>query len=504
MSSDFRPVSIQVMDSLGEGRGGLTKAVFDRLELLSREHRVILATVAYQPNVRSLFERMKQRGTIPVDVELRSFHEDSRNIMLAGQKATSSYRSWLSDNSVSLVADGPNIERFYKHGIFLGLIAKDRSGKLVYSDVHSFDRPWELMFRERFWSDGSLAIREYIDNSAAARYRIYYNRDSVPYMSTWVTPGRYECRATYWTENAPRTLTDVRSANAIWLDSLIGEFSHPVIFFDEPRTSFTALAEKNGAKIVATIHTTHRESSETPGAKLWVKHYLNNADNIDLFIVLTETQRQHLLADFNLRDSKVLVIPHGVKRGSTDFMNNDYKPEKFVIVSRLAKEKRVDESIRAFSHVVKNEPSAVLEIYGTGSESESLNKLVQSLSLEKNVKLFGRTDEPLSVMNGACASVITSTFEGFGLTILESMTQGTPVVGYRVLYGPSDLINESNGILVDDLDVIALSEAMLMLMRQPELREKLSSGAYSTSLKYSVESWEDRWWTIAGRNSRGN
>lgn len=240
------------------------------------------------------------------------------------------------------------------------------------------------------------------------------------------------------------------------------------------------------------------------GAKLWVKHYLNNADNIDLFIVLTETQRQHLLADLNLPDSKVVVIPHGVKRGSTDFMNNDYKPEKFVIVSRLAKEKRVDESIRAFSHVVKNEPSAVLEIYGTGSESESLNNLVQSLSLEKNVKLFGRTDEPLSVMNGACASVITSSFEGFGLTILESMTQGTPVVGYRVLYGPSDLINESNGILVDDLDVIALSEAMLMLMRQPELREKLSSGAYSTSLKYSVESWEDRWWTIAGRNSRGN
>lgn len=62
VSNDSRSVSIQVMDSIGEGRGGLTKAVFDRLELLSREHRVILATVGYQPNVRSLFEGMKSRG----------------------------------------------------------------------------------------------------------------------------------------------------------------------------------------------------------------------------------------------------------------------------------------------------------------------------------------------------------------------------------------------------------------------------------------------------------
>lgn len=504
MDEAAKSVSIQVLDSLGEGRGGLTKAVFDRFRLLSETSIAILVTVAYQPNVRQVFDRLKKKGLIPQDSELRSFHEDSRKQRIVGHKVTPEWHQWSASKQIEAVPDGASIVRYYCSGKFLGLIARDGRGKLSYSDIHEPNRPWLLSYREKYWVDDSLAVREFIDESGSPRHRIYYNQDGVPYLTTWVTPGRYEYRTTYWPEVSPETLGDVRAANAVWLNRLVAEYGNVIVYFDEPRTSFAASAKQMGAKTVATIHTTHRKNSSVPEIKPWAKTYLANKTSIDLFVVLTDLQRQHLTDDLGLGRRQVVVIPHGVPVDVIRSVAGIYDSKRFVIISRLAKEKRVDEGIKAFERVVSKIPSASLEIYGTGTEYDSLSALVKLLDIESNVTFYGRTEKPLDEFMGACASIVTSNFEGFGLTILESMSQGTPVVGYRVLYGPASLINDSNGALVNDADSESLGSVLLRLAQDMEFRDRMSAGALTTAANHSSKEWELAWNSVSSALQNGD
>lgn len=486
-------VSIQVMDSLGEGRGGLTKAVFDRMRLIARNQRTILATVSYQPGIRAVFERLQDQGAIPESVELRSFHEDSRNTRIVGSKTHPAFKMWNSDPNIMAVEDGSLIDRYYIDGKFLGLVAKNRNGTINFVDVHDQNRPWMLQYREKLWNQQSLAVREYLDEAGSPRYRIYYNEDGVPYLSTWVTPGKYEYRTTYWPHAPTDTLEDARGANKVWLDQLIDKFDSTVVYFDEPRTSFAAAIERPECKIIATIHTTHRIEAADPPLKRWTKHYMSHQRNIDKFVVLTELQRQHLIKDFDVNERRVLVIPHSAPDVVDPSQGEGYDNNLLVIVSRLAKEKRIDQAIRAFSRITVENPQARLEIFGTGPEEGRLKAVISELGISNRVVLKGRSEEPLQVFRGACASVITSEYEGLGLVILESMSQGTPVIGYRSLYGPADIVDESNGTLVENNDVVALAEAMAHVLRDLDYRGQLHDGALKTAARYSQRAWEESW-----------
>src|SRR6478735_2219248 len=67
-SEDVGPsdtVIVQVLDSLGRNRGGLTRAVFDRFRAVSEGRRAILVTVAFQSDVEELFDELKRDGSLP-------------------------------------------------------------------------------------------------------------------------------------------------------------------------------------------------------------------------------------------------------------------------------------------------------------------------------------------------------------------------------------------------------------------------------------------------------
>ena len=60
-----RRAIVQVLDSLGEDGGGLTRAVFDRFRVVADGRRAILVTIAFEPNVEVLFEELKRTGVLP-------------------------------------------------------------------------------------------------------------------------------------------------------------------------------------------------------------------------------------------------------------------------------------------------------------------------------------------------------------------------------------------------------------------------------------------------------
>ena len=94
--------------------------------------------------------------------------------------------------------------------------------------------------------------------------------------------------------------------------------------------------------------------------------------------------------------------------------------------------------------------------------------MVKILSLEDNIKFLGYLPgDPVKFIAQLDVLVsATRSFEGFGLTLMEALHAGTPVIATRVGAIP-EFIDNTNGYLIDPCDPLALSEALLKFTSDP-------------------------------------
>ncbi|WP_114971909.1 glycosyltransferase family 4 protein [Rhodoferax ferrireducens] len=93
-------------------------------------------------------------------------------------------------------------------------------------------------------------------------------------------------------------------------------------------------------------------------------------------------------------------------------------------------------------------------------------------------------DADLSLLlGGALALAYPSLYEGFGLPVLEAMSQGVPVLTSNT--GATQEISGGAALLVDATDVLAIKDALLRLLKDGELRERLSVLGIAHAARYS-------------------
>jgi len=186
--------------------------------------------------------------------------------------------------------------------------------------------------------------------------------------------------------------------------------------------------------------------------------------------------------------SDVEIVYNGVDCISlTEFLKLKKSNEPIIIyLGRLKKYKRVDHIIKAFK-IVKNEiPNAKLWIVGLGDEKDRLEKLVKNLKLN-DVIFWGYVSEKekFELLRKSWVYVICSEKEGFGISVIEANALGTPAVGYRVP-GLVDSIKDGyNGLLVEEGNIIKLSETLINLLKDDDLRKELSENAIEWAKKFS-------------------
>ena len=81
--------------------------------------------------------------------------------------------------------------------------------------------------------------------------------------------------------------------------------------------------------------------------------------------------------------------------------------------------------------------------------------------------------------------ISTSRYEGFGYTILEALTHGTPVACFNNSALPELVVDGYNGFMVETDDIDAMARRIKRLKNDPELRQKLSAGALESAGRYS-------------------
>ncbi|MGP5698727.1 glycosyltransferase [Glutamicibacter arilaitensis] len=496
-NSAVLPAVIQVMDSLGKNRGGLTRAVFDRFRLLSEGRRAVVVTVANQHDVRTVFDELKKNGSLPAHAELLSYYEDqrstSRRIL---PRVSMLHEAWENGTpflgAQEQTAHGSMI-RYFQDGSFVGLVYRDSRGELRHVDKHDKNRPWVREYRDTCIG-GQVALREYYDEANKPRFRVYIDSEQRAYLSTWVNPDGYEYRTIEHLASESVQHGDTRAANAAWLARKLEAIKPAVVYTDEPRTTFALAIDSPQVSHVTSIHTTHYQNNKdnAQGIKHWAKFYDQFRNNIDWLVFFTETQRQDFIGDTNFPVGKTVVVPHAAPLNEVAEMPPVRRdPNLLVTVSRLADDKRIDDAIRAFAKLKNSFSNARYEVWGGGPASDKLKNLVKELGLEDRVTIAGHTSDPLSKFAKASASVITSRYEGFGLVITESMACGAPVIAYDVIYGPRDVINPSNGALVPDGNIDSLAEAMSKYLTGSDDIDR--TPILETAFKYTVERWATGW-----------
>ncbi|MFC5727925.1 MULTISPECIES: glycosyltransferase [Nocardioides] len=213
---------------------------------------------------------------------------------------------------------------------------------------------------------------------------------------------------------------------------------------------------------------------------------------LDAFIVLTEADRHDYRMDHP--DARIEVI-----RNAVLWPIRTERPERdsrtVVAAGRLAPVKGFDRLVDAWSMVEADFPDWRCRIYGTGPLRAGLEEQVRSKST--TLELAGYSSDMMADLGRAELFVMSSRFEGLPMTLIEALTQGTPVVSFDCPRGPGEIVDEGNGRLVPDGDVPALAAALAELMADRELRTRLGVQALKDSRKYAIDQVAARWAALA-------
>jgi glycosyltransferase involved in cell wall biosynthesis len=228
-----------------------------------------------------------------------------------------------------------------------------------------------------------------------------------------------------------------------------------IVFIDGITVSYLSPAIRRPK--VLFLHADHRRPD---GSVLQRSRARIDAFDGDAIVTATHAHKLRLQADTR-HAAPIRVIPH-----YTTMTRQDRGPRRNICtVSRLDLEgKPIHQCIEAFTRVMHLIPDCTYEIYGGGLGQVRLEQLIRHYGCEDRVILKGPTSDPASVFSGALFSLAPTMGEGFGLSLLESLTCGCPVISYDVDYGPRELIRiAQNGELVPPGDIAALAQAIMKL-----------------------------------------
>lgn len=181
-----------------------------------------------------------------------------------------------------------------------------------------------------------------------------------------------------------------------------------------------------------------------------------------------------------------------------------HKNQKVVLgVGRFTKEKGFDLLIEAF--FAAKIPDWTLWLVGDGPERKSLESLASRLGIKERIVFWGRKENIGWFYENCGVFVLPSRHEGFPNSLLEAMMAGLPVIASDCDSGPSEVIKNSiNGFLVKSDSVEALSEALIRLTGDPELRKQVSTRAIEVDQQFNSQKIITEWELLIKRITQSN
>ena len=213
-------------------------------------------------------------------------------------------------------------------------------------------------------------------------------------------------------------------------------------------------------------------------------------------LLLSESFSPYFQRLLKIPSEKIVAIPNPLsfeKIKDVDLINR--KKNEILIVSRMKEQsKRVSLALKIWRFVENNESakSWTLKVLGDGEDLHGYKKLAKQLNL-KNVEFLGNQN-PVPFYETASMSMMTSSFEGWGLTLTESQQYGVVPLAFDSYASVKDIISDGeNGCLIPYGNLKMYAKKVLHLMNDVEMRRKMALNCLESSSRFEVETIIPKW-----------
>jgi D-inositol-3-phosphate glycosyltransferase len=301
------------------------------------------------------------------------------------------------------------------------------------------------------------------------------------------------------------------------LFSLMGEFTQNMIkFIVEENISYdlvhanfwmSALVASDlkkylGIPYVITFHALghvrklyQKEEDKFPPERVKIEY--ETAKYADRVIAECPQDKDDLIQYYDLDASKITVIPCGFNPGhfypvnrsfARKILGLDHEGSIILQLGRMVPRKGVDNVIRALSHLKNCVSKLTLLIVGGETDEPDalkcveigrLQQIAKQQGVETMVQFVGRKNRDMLKYYYSAADIFVTTpwYEPFGITPLESMACGTPVIGAEVGGIKYSVKNNETGLLVPPNQPQLLAEKINFLLSEPSIREQMKKNA---------------------------
>jgi amylovoran biosynthesis glycosyltransferase AmsD len=199
-------------------------------------------------------------------------------------------------------------------------------------------------------------------------------------------------------------------------------------------------------------------------------------------VALTKGDQLEIVQKY--KPKSCVCIPNAIPFALHDYA---YNPDKKTIlaIGRLTHQKGFDLLISSFSLIAKQYPDWVLTIVGDDyGDLPALKQMIADLDLG-NVLILPATPQINEHYENACFFALSSRFEGLPMVLLEAMGYGLPIVAFNCPTGPAELVDDSNGFLVENGNLQEFAQAMEGLIRDKETLLAKARGAEEKAKQYT-------------------
>jgi 1,2-diacylglycerol 3-alpha-glucosyltransferase len=217
---------------------------------------------------------------------------------------------------------------------------------------------------------------------------------------------------------------------------------------------------------------------------------------VDLVISPSEGMAK-ILRELDIK-SHIEVIPNGVDlrkfheaksfpRSKFGFTDQDLL---LVYAGRIAPEKNINFLLQSFAGIAQLIPNLYLLIVGGGKKQfeEELQESIAQLGIASRVRSTGMIayDDIPSYLGMCDIFVTTSVSESFGMSTVEAMGAGLPIMGVQSP-GTSDIVEDGKTGFLSAEDIAAFTAKLTYLCLNPSLRKQMGLAAFEASKQYDIE-----------------